>query len=291
MNDDRDLRLLKVGVKLAFTYAVSGSTILSNPERFQDLFWNGIEHIEIGEFSKEEDFQLFLKICNKYRARFGVHSPLFRQDSKYDLLEKVVHKPAFAWKRLEEEAERLSKLGAEYLLVHFPYFKEEIDGDPDALIEEGLQKLSRIQKQYQLPIVCEPKLGLNRSTAGIEYLHQFSEKTWSEYDLKLCIDIGDYLMAKGDLALEYIQKWENHIAVAHIHNVTYQGEKYIWTPVHPSYEDELYALAPLLSYLAGMDGLRFVFEHTPHTNSSASFVKEGFEWVKSITTRRQEIRR
>ncbi|MGM7700676.1 TIM barrel protein [Pseudalkalibacillus sp. Hm43] len=276
---------------MALTYAVSGSTILSDPDRFEDLFWKGIEHIEIGEFAKEEDFQLFLQTCKKHRASFGVHSPVFRQDSKYDLLEKVVHDPSFAWKRLEEEAERLSSLGAEYLLVHFPFFKGENDGDANERIEEGLQKLSTIQERYQLPIVCEPKLGLNRSTAGIEYLHQFSEQTWSTYGLKLCIDIGDYLMAKGESALDYIKKWEKHIAVAHIHNVTFHGDKYIWTMVHPSYEGELYTLKPLLKYLASIEGLRFVFEHTPHTDPSASFVKEGFEWVKSIAPQEQEISR
>ncbi|MCF6136636.1 TIM barrel protein [Pseudalkalibacillus berkeleyi] len=268
---------------MSIQFAVSGSTIMSDPKLFDDLFWEDIKHIEIGEFEKEEDFQLFLQVCKQNNASFGVHSPLFRQDSKYDLIEKVVHEPAFAWKRLEEEAQRLSGLGAEYILVHFPYFKREIMDDPNKLIEEGLQKLSAIQDKYEIPIVCEPKLGLHRSPVGIEYLNQFSEETWSKFGLKLCIDIGDYRMAMGDKTLEYIMKWEEHITVAHIHNVTYEGDKYIWTPIHPSYEDNLYKFEPILKYLAQIRNLRFVFEHTPHTNPSKQFVREGYEWMQSTT--------
>lgn len=268
---------------MSIQFAVSGSTIMSDPEHFNDLFWEDIDHVEIGEFEKEEDFQLFLQMCEQNNASFGIHSPLFRQDSKYDLIEKVVHDPSFAWKRLEEEAERLSALGADYILVHFPYFKSESTGDPQELIEEGLVKLNKIQERYQIPIVCEPKLGLNRSPVGIEYLHRFPEEIWSKYNLKLCIDIGDYIMATGKNALEYICKWEKHIAVTHIHNVTYQGDKYIWTPIHPTYEDELYQIEPLLRYLAGKKDIRFVFEHTPHTNPSKRFVREGYEWLQSIS--------
>ena len=35
---------------MAHKLGVSGSTIYSNPKLYSELFWEGIEHIEIGEF-------------------------------------------------------------------------------------------------------------------------------------------------------------------------------------------------------------------------------------------------
>ncbi|WP_221563433.1 TIM barrel protein [Alkalihalobacillus sp. TS-13] len=265
--------------------SVSGSTIMSDPAQFEKLFWEGSEDVEIGEFDSQPSFDRFLKLCRKKNAIFGVHSPLFKNGSKYDLIEKVQVEPEHAWVQLEKEAEKLSQLGAEYILVHFPYFKsKKTETDPNKLIEYGLKRLHVIQEKYQISIVCEPKLGFQRSPDGIRYLHHFPEDTWRQYGLKLCIDIGDYLIATGKLAMEYISKWEKHIHVAHIHNVAFIGDKYIWTPVHPSYEGNLehYELEPILRYLAGIGGIRFVFEHTPHLTPSDEFVEEGYQWVKSI---------
>ncbi len=265
--------------------SVSGSTIMSDPAQFERLFWDGIGDIEIGEFDDLSSFDRFLKLCKEKNANFGIHSPLFRNESKYDLIEKVQMEPEDAWVQFEKEAEKLSSLGAEYLLVHFPYFKSKKAEDvAHSLIEKGLKRLNIIQEKYGMPIVCEPKLGLHRSPDGIRYLHQFPEETWKKYGLKLCIDIGDYLIAAGKHAMDYITKWDKQIHVAHIHNVAFTGDKYIWTPVHPSYENNLkhYELEPILRYLAGIGGIRFVFEHTPHMTPNDTFVAEGYEWVKEI---------
>ncbi len=39
---------------------VSGSTILTNPEQFDELFWDDIDLIEMGEFPNESAFNAFL---------------------------------------------------------------------------------------------------------------------------------------------------------------------------------------------------------------------------------------
>ncbi|MGG1664085.1 hypothetical protein [Brevibacillus sp. NRS-1366] len=70
-------------------FGVSGSTILTNPEQFDELFWDDIDLIEIGEFPNETAFSAFLDLCRVKQTPFGVHSPLLRNGSKYDLLEKV----------------------------------------------------------------------------------------------------------------------------------------------------------------------------------------------------------
>jgi hypothetical protein len=53
---------------------------------------------------------------------------VLRAFRKYDLLQKINIEPENAWEQLEAEAKQLSVLGADYILVHFPYFKEEIIG-------------------------------------------------------------------------------------------------------------------------------------------------------------------
>lgn len=265
-------------------FGVSGSTILTNPEQFGELFWDDIDFIEIGEFPNESAFRAFLDLCKEKQMPFGVHSPLLRNGSKYDLLEKVSFEPIVARKKLESEAELLSRLGAEYILVHFPYFKGETTENVNEKIENGLKDLSRIQKEYGIPIVCEPKLGMGRSAKGIQYLDSFPIEKWEKYNLKLCIDIGDYLIATGDEIVTYLEKWKDHIKVVHLHNVAYEGDRYIWIPVHPSHEDngKQYKIEHILSFLSKCKEINFIFEHTPHTNPSKEFVLQGYLWTRNI---------
>jgi sugar phosphate isomerase/epimerase len=167
---------MRKGIEVAHKLGVSGSTIYSNPKLYSELFWEGIEHIEIGEFPDEKAIDKFLELCREKQISFGIHSPLLRSGSKYDLIEKVQYDSKYAWEQLELEAKRMSTLGAKYLLVHFPYFKGEVVNDTNELIEEGLRKLSHIQRQYSIELICEPKLGLKRSPAGINYLNNFQKK-------------------------------------------------------------------------------------------------------------------
>ncbi|WP_102398751.1 TIM barrel protein [Haloimpatiens massiliensis] len=268
---------------MAHKLGVSGSTILSNPELYSELFWEDIQHIEIGEFEDKKSLYKFLKICRGKNISFGIHSPLVRGKSKYDLIEKVQYDPKEAWKQLELEAEKMSALGAKYLLVHFPYFKGEILEDTNKLIEEGLKKLSYIQNQYSIDIICEPKLGFNRSSAGINYLNKFPRDIWKKYNVKLCIDIGDYIIASEDEILNYLVRWSEFIKVVHLHNIHYEDDKYIWIPVHPSQEYEgNHKVKKIISFLAKCKDVTFVFEHTPQTNPSKAFVNEGYKWVSSL---------
>lgn len=270
---------------MAHRMGISGSVILSDPGRYADLFWEQADHIEIGEFVDEAAFREFLRICGKKGASFGIHSPLYRGQSKNDWMEKVQFEPEYAWDQVESEAKEMAKLGAEYVLVHFPYFKGVVDGDANLMIEEGLQRLSKIQNKYGIQLVCEPKLGLQRSSAGIEYLHHFPKEVWAKYGLKLCIDVGDYFLATGDRILEYIDNWKEHIHVVHLHNVQFMGDKYIWTPVHPSNENMAgyFSLEKVIAFIASQcQEVTFVFEHTPHTNPSKEFVEEGMEWVRGL---------
>lgn len=265
--------------------AISGSTIMSDTSLLHELFIKEADHIEIGEFENDAAYQHFLSLVIKSNKSFGLHSPLFRNKSKYDLIEHVQFEPEKAWVQFENEVKRMAEDGADYILVHFPYFQDESD-DPNKKIEEGLQKLSRLQVKYNLPIVCEPKLGMWKSAKGIEYLHKFPVSVWEKYGLNLCIDIGDYLLAAGKLCmnpLEFIQKWKNHIKVVHLHNIEFLDDKYIWVPIHPSHENNgvHFPLKKILHFLAEHKDIYWVLEHTPHSNPTKEFVMEGIQWLKN----------
>lgn len=269
---------------MAHKLGVSGSTILSNPRQFKELFWDGIEHIEIGEFPDEAAFEYFLQLKDKKQVSFGIHSPIIGERSKYDLVERVWFEPEYAWNQLKSEAMKCIETGAEYLLVHFPYFKGKSDDNPDESIEHGLKRLKGLQDKYSIPIICEPKLGFERSTAGINYMNNFSIDIWKKYGLGICIDIGDYIIAADDKILSFISKWKDFIKVVHLHNVYYSEDKYIWTPVHPSQEEDedSYSLEAIIRYLSEQKNITFIFEHTPHMNPGRKFVDEGYMWVREL---------
>ncbi|RIU90146.1 TIM barrel protein [Oceanobacillus picturae] len=264
---------------------LSGSVIMSDPEKFPLLFSKkGISHIEIGEFPNEASFNNFLELVRKKNVNFGLHSPLYRNQSKNDLLQKVQYEPEQAWQQLERDVNYMSQVGAEYVLVHFPYFKEEQEIDTSAIIEDGIKRLYLLQEKYSITIVCEPKLGVNRSEFGINALDNFPIEIWDKYGIKLCIDIGDYLLATGDNVVDYIEKWKKHIKLVHLHNIEFHNNKYIWVPVHPSHEIDKrhFKVKHLLSLLSRSREVFFIFEHTPHSNPTETFVDEGISWVKEI---------
>ncbi|RZT16534.1 TIM barrel protein [Fictibacillus sp. BK138] len=264
--------------------AISGSTIMSDISLLHDLFIDETSHIEIGEFENEDAYQSFLGMIRNSNKSFGLHSPLFRNDSKYDLIEYVQYEPEESWVQFENEVKRMAEAGAAYILVHFPYFQDE-SKHPEKLIEEGLHRLSLLQTKYNLPIVCEPKLGMWKSARGIEYLHKFPVSVWKKYGLKLCMDIGDYLLASAKLSmdpLELIQKWQEYIKVVHLHNIEFIEGKYIWIPIHPSHEndDVHFAVKEILSFIAKQSNIYWVLEHTPHSCPKKEFVMEGIQWLK-----------
>lgn len=263
---------------------------MSAPDKFSEMFWEGIRHLEIGELPDSAALERFLQMCRREGAAFGIHSPLYRGGSKYDLLEPVALEPQQAWAQIETEARDMARAGAQYILVHFPYFTDaEIVGESrmaeaHRAIRGGLERLRRIQDKYGIPFVCEPKLGPQRSSAGIRILHHFPEHVWRQYELKLCIDLGDYLIAAGDQIHAYLAKWLDHVRIVHLHNVQWNGDKYIWIPVHPEHETDgvHYRIEEHIRYLSRNPSVTFVFEHTPHSNPSRERVREGCEWVKSL---------
>jgi sugar phosphate isomerase/epimerase len=263
---------------------ISGSTILSDAKRFNELFDYDLEHIEIGEFKNHRQLKRFARMLSHSLCTLGVHSPFIRGRSKYDLIEHVRYTPREAYANLEEDAKAAVFLGAKYLLVHFPYFDKENRGNTDAIIEDGLIALKKLQDKYDMEIVCEPKLGAERSACGIQYLQDFPADIWRRYNLKICIDIGDYVMAAGERnALSYIKKWQDFIRVVHMHNVGYPNGGYTWRPMHRTDKAEGYHnLDSIMSYLKTLDDVYFVLEHTPSPKYSRQYITECILYARTL---------
>ncbi|MBY6038221.1 hypothetical protein KUV80_16290 [Fictibacillus nanhaiensis] len=56
--------------------SLSGSVILSDTSKFEELFLKETTHIEIGEFENENAFHHFLHLLKASDKNFGLHSPL-----------------------------------------------------------------------------------------------------------------------------------------------------------------------------------------------------------------------
>jgi len=68
----------------------------------------------------------------------------------------------------------------------------------------------------------------------------------------------------------------------HLHNVEFHKNKYIWVPVHPSHElDNSHFNVSDLIYHLSTSATFFIFEHTPHSNPTKTFIDEGIK-VKDI---------
>ncbi len=262
---------------------ISGSTIYSAREKLSELFTFDVDHIEIGEFKDEDSLQTFISLQKDSDRTFGIHSPRFRQNSKYDLLETVFIDKELAWQQFESGIAFVKEAGGAYILVHFPYFHTSLSDTSIEHIEAGLKRLSELQARYLVPIVCEPKLGLDRSPVGIEALDRFPVELWAKYGIKLCIDIGDYLIASQDVMTK-IEKWQEHILVVHLHNVEFIDEHYNWIPIHPSHESDglHYPIERILKHLAKGPSKYFILEHTPETEPTDGFILEGIDWLREL---------
>lgn len=256
---------------------VSASTTLSDPSRWGDLLWPGINGIEVG-FLAPGDLSAVAELIAQHGLEWGVHSPLYRGGHSNDLLGPGGLLPAPA-AQLRREIETVAPPGARYLLIHFPWFAGD-DGSPLA-VEAGLQGLLRIQAESRMPLILEPKLGIQRDPGGINLLYRMGAEALA--GARLCLDLGDWWLAAKGMGVPFGTLIEPFLSLAasfHVHHVHEGDERYIWTPFHPS-TDADFGFLPLLRAAASQDpDVMIVFEHTPHLVPSQSYVREGVEWLK-----------
>ncbi len=264
---------------------ISASTILSDSDRLDEVFWEGIDHIEIGALSSHRDLTYLLRKAQDKRISVGFHSPVFAGGSKYDLLVPVDGEIESAWSQIEQEMALAQDNGVEYVLMHFPYFETSSTPNSISRMEWGLERLRSLQERYATRLVCEPKLGDNRNAGAIEILRRYSVEKWASWGIAMCWDMGDYLLATGssDESVLELRRLSSIIEVVHVHNVQVESGKYFWVPIHPSHEEDdgFFRIAPILSEMKNMDAV-LVWEHTPHFTPSEEFAVEGFKWAVNL---------
>ncbi|NKB66901.1 MAG: TIM barrel protein [Candidatus Latescibacteria bacterium] len=268
-------------------FGVSGSTVLSASERLGELFWEGIDHIEIGSMASAADLDFVLQGAQARSLSVSFHSPLWQGGSKYDLLDQYQKTPQEAWDQVAEELTMAREKGVEYVLVHFPFFLtgEVAQAKAEEQIDTGLQRLAELQAHYGVHIVCEPKLGLKRDPAGLDILRAYPVERWRESGLGFCWDMGDYFLGTADWAdcRGQLRRWQEVIDVIHVHNGVVRGDRHSWIPVHPSHEgaDGYFPVAPFFAE-AGRRNALFLWEHTPHIFPDRAFAQAGFSWARSL---------
>ena len=269
--------------KQALRFGVSGSTILSDPDRLDELFWEGIDHIEVGSLSSGTDLDKLLDRARQQALSVGFHSPLLKGGSKYDLLLQVEQQPEAAWRQLAEELKIAKANQVEYVLVHFPFFLSAAAPDPIPQIDAGLERLAELQAKYGTTILCEPKLGVRQDPGGIGILRDYPVERWLDFAVPMCWDMGDWILAAGSPStyLDDFGRWAGAIAAIHVHDVKVEEKRYYWLAVHPSYEgkEPFLSLKPFFAALKSM-GVLLVWEHTPHFLPDQGFALEGFRWAK-----------
>ena len=160
--------------------------------------------------------------------KFGIHSPLIRGESKYDLVEQNLISPQLAFSRLEEEAVFAKKQGAQYLLVHFPYFKYHVPTDFDSIVENALKNSERYNKDVKSILLLSQNWEVIVIPMRLTLCRKVSIEVFKKYDIKLCIDIGDYAMSFGKDTKSNIEKWFEIIKVVHIHDIMFTDDNYFW---------------------------------------------------------------
>lgn len=263
---------------MAFVFSVSGSTIVSETERLHELFkWNS-QAIEIGDMKRRDDFDDLVSRCHRFGIALGIHSPLFVLDDRRGLLWDENN---YAWEELERNLEIAAREGLDYVLVHFPYIWDKTGHNLGAnKVRETIPRLKRMELASGVPIVCEPKLGPKKDPSAFMMLLSVSRVELSQWELSLCLDVGDIFFACRGLHSSY-EQMITHLApwcrVVHLHQVWFGGTKYFWTPVE---RDGCVPILKTLEILGKQDrDIYAVIEHTPHRVLCESQVETGVNWL------------
>ena len=158
---------------------ISASAVWSQTNRLGELFRSDVQHIEIGLFENIAIADDFIRQSRTRGKSVGIHSPLVRGGSKYDLLEAIEMPSIDALEQVEGELAWCQRSGVDYLHVHFPFsLRSGTLSLP--IVTKGIQQLALLQRKTGIQIVCEPKLGetsIQRALAGSEKRRDVSFQT------------------------------------------------------------------------------------------------------------------
>lgn len=262
---------------MGFILSISSDTIDSKRQRPLDLFKWQTAAVEIGHLGYNGDFELLMNAAKQSGVRVGLHCPLYILDSRYGLL----YDDGEALDELHRTCALAQEWGAEYVICHFPYIWDESGNYlPLHSIRRGLQALKECERTYNVPVVCEPKLGPAKDPSAFVVLMTICEMhraTWR--DLSLCLDVGDIYLACKRLKYPYIDMislFAPRCKVVHLHHVWQGGRKYYWAPIA---KQGNVPLLETMKVLPTEPDIFAVLQHTPHRTGIRDNVGAQIDWL------------
>lgn len=214
-------------------------------KKFKRDFREDFFGIEASMFKDEDDIRQLIEEVKNNNIRFGVHFPLrkgvfsYCRDPLFLSLDKGVSEKSY--EVFEKEVEHCSKIGAEYLLVHFPkpvLIDRKLDwsswrfaNDMEWMYEEVypidlfrtnlgemFERLSCLSEQYKLQILLEHD-AVNRYLYDTDLL----ESLLCKYpNIKICLDTGRLhlleLVDREFNAKNFIQRMAPFTYLVHLWN-------------------------------------------------------------------------
>ncbi len=268
--------------------ATSGAIVMSDVARLERLLWPSIDAIEIGSLDGEADLHAVLDLVERRHLAWAMHMPLWRRG-----LARVPMASAGPSPEEERSLRADMALGqrykAAYALGHAPWLPDHRMpvARAEALARETVHLLRNLSRAYDLPVVLELKLGLNRDPGILSYLLADPEGFLDLDEVHLCLDTGDWLLACETLGVDPVRAFEPLAAltaVVHAHAVERGSDHYLWKPIHPSSPDAAAVRDLCQLALEARDELTLVFEHTPHVDPGPAYDLEGYHWLLSTLT-------
>lgn len=259
--------------------SISSSTVSSESHRLHELFNWGAHCIEIGDLKSYYDFYFLSEQCERLGFQMAIHSPLFTIDDRFGLL----WDSDVAWEELARNLDIARNLNVPYVLVHFPYLWNKAGRNLGInRVRETVPKLKDLEQRFGIRVVCEPKVGPRRDPSAFTVLCTVTQEELSQWDLSLCLDVGDIYLACRSLKYNF-ESMVSHLSpwcrVVHLHHVWHGGTRHSWSPVSS------YGNVPILTALQLLRpherDIYAVIQHVPYRVTSGNVVAEGIQWLVS----------
>lgn len=192
---------------------VSTSLIRANVKRLQTLPCS--EFYEL-TFFKPEDLEHVLAFLKSRNARFGVHCPfIYRYVAVHPhptSLNRTLRKDTF--EKNELCADLSKKIGAEYMVLHFPNaHQKERWKEHRKILSEVLEHIGKLNQMIEIRL---------ENIYGNDDFHKPEDYVWiaRETGTTLCIDVGHLLLDfenYGIRPVDFIRKCEQYISEVHLY--------------------------------------------------------------------------
>lgn len=266
---------------MGFILSVSSDTVDSSSQRLPELFNWHTQAIEIGNLGYDGDLEFLMGKSNRSGLKVGFHCPLYSLDSRYGFLLD----DDTARDELRRACRLASDWGVSYIVIHFPYMWDTSGRNLGIQrVRRGLEIIKTFEGLYKVPIICEPKLGPRKDPSAFIALMAISEARLPQWNLSLCLDVGDIYLACRLLKYPYqdmISQLAPWCRVVHLHHVWLGGRKYYWSPVAKQGNVPILDTMDILKN--GSADIYAVLQHCPHRTGSRESVADGINWLLENT--------